>query len=448
MMDKRRYWNVVMTSIGGFLGQNLMQVVDLLFCRPLGAEGSATVGSATAICAWFIIIGMGVLWSLEYFIPHSLGAKDEHRAQSFYYSGFVFAAVIGLLSGAGLCLAATLSPAFGIQPAIIPKLQSFCYIVSLSYLPIFVTGSGRVELQARGYPHEMTLAFVYGNLFNIFLNWLFVLGHWGLPALGTNGSALANVISRYAIMLYVLIRVHQIRKPVVRVVRPREVEYRKFIREIIDMGFPTSLHMIFEIGAFALVGTLAGQFSNAKIAAHTIEISIASVVFMVPLGMSSAAGLLMSEANGAGKPDQALALGRATIKLGMIFAVCMSLLMVAFRVEFIKAYTADADTIGVATGLLFIAAIFQFGDAMQVILAGCIRGFGETKIQAKMNGVGHWLIGLPVGLYLCYPHGLEVTGLWIGLCVGLFSVAGGLYWRWRILASKVRPATEAARTPH
>lgn len=436
-MSNRRYWNVVMTSIGGFLGQNLMQVVDLLFVKDLGPQGSAVVGSASALAAWFIIIGLGVMWSLEYFIPHALGAKDEERAQSFLYSGFLFAAVIGILSGAGLAAAGYWSDAFGIQPEIIPPLKRFCTILALSYLPIFVAATGRIELQARGYPHEMTLAFIYGNILNIFLNWALIYGNAGFPALGTDGSAWANTISRYGIMLYVLVRVLQVRKPVTKVVGFAQVRYQKYLREIIQMGFPTSLHMIFEIGAFALVGTLAGQFSNAKITAHTIAISIASLVFMVPLGLSSAASLLMSEANGAGHPERALQLGNKTIRLGLQFALGISAFMVLFQTPLIQAYTADSETIELTRKLIWIAAIFQLGDATQVIIAGCIRGFGETKIQAKVNGVGHWLIGLPVGLYLGYSKNLDVFGFWIGLCCGLFTVAVGLFIYWRRLV-KIR----------
>ncbi|MBS1958706.1 MAG: MATE family efflux transporter [Bdellovibrionales bacterium] len=447
-MNSRRYWNVVITSIGGFMGQNLMQVVDLLFCRSLGAEGSATVGSATALCAWFIIIGLGVMWSLEYFIPHSLGSKDEERAQSFYYSGLAFATLVGLVSGVGLCLAAYFAPRFGIQATIIPGLQTFCYIVSTSYLPIFVTSSARIELQARGFPHEMTLAFIYGNLVNILLNYMFVLGHFGMPAMGTNGSAWANTLSRYGIMIYVLIRVYQVRRNVERAVHPRNVQYRKYLKEIWTMGFPTALHMVFEIGAFALVGTLAGQFENAKIAAHTIAISIASLAFMIPMGMSSATSLLMSEANGQMDRNHAVHLGWTTIRLGCIYAVVGSIVMITLRGLFVSAYTADEETIRIGSSLLMIAAIFQFGDAMQVILAGCIRGFGETKIQAKINGIGHWLVGLPIGLYLGYVQKMDVVGFWIGLCTGLFTVALGLFLKWRNLATPSHSPTSVARTPH
>ena len=433
LSENKEYWNIVFHSIVSFLGQSLMQMVDLLFCKPLGSKASATVGTATSLFAWFLIIGLGLISSLEYFIPNSIGEKNEKKAHAFFYTGLIVAGLISLISIFGITGLATLTPNLGINPEIIPDVKIFCYLIALSYIPVFYIQVLRVELQARGYPHDATAAFIFGNILNIFLNWSLVLGHAGFPAMGIRGSALANLISRFGILAYVAIRVYQVRKKITHPLHANELQLKTHTLEILKMGTPTSLHMLFEMGAFVFVSTLAARLSANQNAAHTIAISIASFAFMIPMGISSAAALTMSKANGEKKPKKAILLGNRSLKLGCFTALLGSLFFIFQREWIASLYTSDPETLKIGTHILFIVAIFQFGDAMQAILASCLRGFGKTKIQAIVNAFGHWVIGIPLGVYLCFYSHLEIIGLWIGLCTGLFTVAAGLYWKWHEL---------------
>ena len=142
----------------------------------------------------------------------------------------------------------------------------------------------------------------------------------------------------------------------------------------------------------------------------------------------------MSRALGERKRELSITLGRNTILLGLGYASLGSLIFHLARYPIVHAYTSDPDTLRMGAELILIAAIFQFGDAMQVILAGCLRGLGETRVQATMNAIGHWLIGIPVGVVLAFHLHQGIVGLWIGLCIGLFTVAGLLYSRYQKLA--------------
>jgi len=433
---QKDYWNIVFHSVVTFLGQSLMPVVDLLFCRDLGSTASATVGTATALYAWFMIVGIGLVSSLEYFIPHAIGAKEERKAHAYYYTGIVIAVAVSIFSVVALMALVQGLEAVGINPDLRIPVRSFCEVIAASYLPVFLVPLLRVELQARGHPHDSTYAFAFANLFNILLNWMLVLGHAGFPAYGLVGSAWSNLLSRYALLAYLLFRVWRVRSKLEVRISAKTIEWKARTREILHMGMPTSLHLLFEVGAFALVGTLAARLPSAQNAAHAISISIASFVFMIPLGLSSAAALTMSRANGANAPLVAYRLGRKTLRLGLVYAVVGSVLIVLLRAPLMRIYTSDPETARIGGVLLLVTAIFQFGDSTQAILAGCIRGFGQTTIQAKINAVGHWMIGLPLGILLGFHFHHGIIGLWIGLCVGLFSVAGGLLAYWRRLKHK------------
>lgn len=430
------YRSTVFHSVITFLGQSTMQVVDLVFCRNLGAEASATIGTSTAFFAWFLIVGIGLISALEYFIPNSLGEKKELQAQQYFLSGVYLSFLTAMVSSLFLIVLGNQGELLGINPDIRDAVSRFCTITAWGYLPVFLTPLLRIELQARGFPHDSTFAFLFGNLLNIFLNWAMVLGNAGFEPMGTDGSAWANLISRWGILAYLVFRTY-------RVHSNQHFSFLKCLRqtpisklnatslEVTRMGLPIALHMLFEMGAFIAVSTLSSRLSAVQSAAHTIAISIASFTFMIPLGIGSAAALTISRALGEQKLEEAHALAKTSLNLGVIFAVVSCISYFAAPSFWIELYTQDKEVIRVGVNIMLIAGAFQFGDAMQVILSGILRGWGETTVQAKMNGIGHWLIGLPIGIFFGFTLKLQVIGLWIGLCIGLFVVAGTLYLRWK-----------------
>lgn len=429
---KKTYWNTLIHSVIMFAGQSLMQLVDMVFCGKLGANAIATVGTSTSLFAWFMVVGNGLVYCLEYLIPHALGEKNDKEAHSFYYSGLMVSTLVSVFSTAGLALLAFNSALIGTNLAIQGDVTTFSTIIALSYFPVFLIPTLRVELQARGRPNESTYAFLIGNILNVFLNWALIFGHAGLPELGLMGSAWANVISRFGIFFYLLAKTLHVRSKLESIpIHWMKVNYQKYGGKILRMGFPSSVHMLFEMGAFILVSTLASSMATTQNAAHSIILSIATFVFMIPLGLGSAAALTLSKLNGEKRHALAIHYGWSTIKLGWGYALISSSFLIVFQKPLFALYTSDAETTAMGASILFIAAIFQAADATQVIIAGCLRGFGKVKIQAIANGVGHWLIGLPIGLFFAYRLNWQVRGLWVGLSTGLFFVAITLFYFWK-----------------
>jgi MATE family multidrug resistance protein len=435
------YRKVLFHSVGTFFGQSLMQVVDLLFCRDLGSSATASVGTATSFFAWFMILGVGIFSSLEFLIPHALGEQNEEKADSYFFSGALLIAILSIGSMAGFIALTRFGSIFGMDPAIQDGVARFSTILSLSFLPTFLIPLLRVELQAKGHSHDTTVAFLLGNALNVFLNWALIYGHAGLPSFGVIGSAWSNVISRFGILAFLLFRMKQARKEIAFPTSFSQIPWILRIKTILRLGIPTSLQMFFEIGAFILVGTLASGVPPPENAAHAIAISIASFLFMIPAGMGSAAALTMSRALGEGNKSKSHELGKKTLGFGVIYAIFGSLLLLLFRRPAMEFFALDPATLEIGASLLLITAIFQFGDALQVILSGCLRGLGETRIQVGTNAIGHGAVGVPLGLILCFPFGLGIEGLWIGLSAGLFTVAGLLWVRYRKLTRLHPPLT-------
>jgi MATE family multidrug resistance protein len=420
------------------MGQSLMPLVDLFFCRDLGSAASATVGTSVTFFAWFMILGIGINSSLEYLIPHAIGSKEKTKADEYFFSGIVLVLILSAISMISLNLLAQAGPLYGMNPEIVAPVQGFSKILSYSFLATFMIPVLRVELQANGREHDTTYGFILGNVLNLFLNWALVLGHAGFPKLGVMGAAYANVFSRLGIMAFLFFRLKTARKNIPFPSWLDQVKWRLRMKTILRMGTPTSLHMLFEIGAFIFVSTLASRLPPEETAAHTIALTLASFAFMIPMGMSSAAALTMSRALGEGNPKMSTDLGDKTLRIGLYYALGSALFIFSCKETLMSWYTHDGNTLRIGTKLLLITAFFQFGDAMQVILSGCLRGLGETKVQAKMNAIGHWLVGAPIGLLLCFQLHLRIQGLWVGLSAGLFSVAGLLFLRYRSRTQEFR----------
>ncbi len=434
---KTSYWTIVTHSIIGYLGHSLMGVVDLLFCRDLGSKATATAGTGTSLFAWFMVIGIGLASALEFFIPHAVGEKNEEKAKSYLASGALICMVLAAVATFCMYFLCNYTEALGIHPDIAVQAGQFGKILSWSYISIYFTPFLRVELQTRGHSHDTTYAFIFSNLLNVILNWSLIYGHLGLPALGVPGAAYASVFSRLGILIFLIVRVFQARKPLHQSLWVHSVPLKESAKAILQMGMPISLHMLFEMGAFCFVGFLAARFEASQNAAHTIALTIVSFTFMVPLGICSAAAQTMSRALGEKNPNEALALGQKSIRIGLYFAAATSILYLVIRTFLMTLFTPDTETIRIGNQLLMVVAVFQLGDALQVILAGCLRGLGLSKIQAKVNAAGHWLVGIPVGLFLGFYLKWQILGLWVGLCVGLWTVAGGLFFWWKRSSSKL-----------
>jgi MATE family multidrug resistance protein len=202
------------------------------------------------------------------------------------------------------------------------------------------------------------------------------------------------------------------------------------IRHLTRLGFPAALQRGLEIGVFAMATALIGRLDPVSLAAHQIAINIASVTFMVPLGISSAGAVRVGQALGRRDPEAARRSGWTALFLSSAFMSVAGLTLLLIPRMILRAFTTDPAVIATGVTLLFIAAIFQLFDGLQVVATGVLRGAGDTRTAVVTNVVGHWLLGLPIGYVLCFELGWGAPGLWVGLSVGLIAVGVLLLYVW------------------
>jgi MATE family multidrug resistance protein len=204
----------------------------------------------------------------------------------------------------------------------------------------------------------------------------------------------------------------------------------KRLLQLLKLGFPAATQILLEIGAFAAAAMLAGRLAPEALASHQIAITCASITYMVPLGIASASAVSVGQAIGQKKPLLARTNGYIGIGLACCFMICSALAFVLFPKPILAIYSNDAAVIHLGIHLLGIAALFQLFDGIQTVSTGALRGLGETNMPMIVNFVGYWVLGLPVGYWLCFTIGLGIAGLWWGLTFALVLISIVLLAAW------------------
>jgi MATE family multidrug resistance protein len=203
----------------------------------------------------------------------------------------------------------------------------------------------------------------------------------------------------------------------------------------VRLGAPIGLQVQLELLTFTVIALLMGGLGTVQMAAHQVAINLASLTFMVPLGVSSAAAVLVGRAIGASDVNGARRAAAAGLLTGVSFMSIMAALFIGAPRLLAAAYTSVENVVMLAAVLIPIAGCFQISDGLQVVSAGVLRGAGDTRAPLVANIVGFWCIGLPSSLVLAFRLGYGPQGLWWGLVVGLGSVAvfllGRVVWKFR-----------------
>jgi MATE family multidrug resistance protein len=203
------------------------------------------------------------------------------------------------------------------------------------------------------------------------------------------------------------------------------------LRQLWKLGFPAAAQMTLEVGVFALTGALIGRFPAQYIAAHQIALNVASITFMVPLGLGSAAAVRVGQAVGREDAPGARRAGWTAIALGGAFMATAGMCFILFPRQIGRAYTNDTMVIETMAGLLWIAALFQFFDGLQGVATGALRGVGDTRTAALTHMICYWAIGLPLGYWLAFSRQWRAAGMWTGLCLSLILIGMVLVTVWR-----------------
>jgi len=404
------------------VGMMFMGVVDTLMVGHVSASALAAVALGNLYFFGVAIFGMGVLMGLDPVIAQAVGAHDEPAIARGVQRGMILAGLLSLPAMVLLWPAEHVFRWLGQPTDVVPLAGTYAKLVIPGVLPFLAYAVLRQTLQAMGRMRAIVVTIVAANLLNILLNWIFVFGNLGAPALGVAGSSIATTASRWIMALVLLGLSWPALRHHLLPVRPESLLPTPLWR-MLRLGAPIGIQFELEYGAFGLTGILMGRLGTTQMAGHQVALNLASLTYMVPLGVSAAAAVLVGQAVGRGDEQGTRRHARTALIVGALFMALTGATFLTIPGTLAGLYTNAPGVLVVAATLLPLAGIFQVFDGIQVVASGVLRGLGDTRSPMIINIIGFWLVGIPSSLFLCFIVGLGAPGLWWGLVLGLAAVA-------------------------
>ena len=413
------------------VGFMFMGAVDTVMVGHLSARDLAAVALGNLYFFLTTSFGLGTLFALDPLVSQAFGAADRDGIARAIQRGFVIALGLAVFSSLLLTSGRPLLTFFR-QPAdVIPLAADYALVSIPGVLPFYLFVVLRQSLQSMGRVRPIVVVIVLANLANVLFNWVLIFGNLGAPALGAVGSGWATTLSRWFMLLALLGIAWPLIRSYVRPLRTDALDIEP-LKRMCRLGFPIGIQFFLEFGVFGAIGILMGTLGTIPMASHQVAINLASITFMMAVGVTQATTVLVGQAVGSGDPDRARRSAGAGLVIAATVMAFTGAVFLTIPGLLARLYTPDLEVLGLATTLIPVAGIFQIFDGLQAVGSGVLRGVGDTLAPMVVNLVGFWMIGLPVSLYLAFPGGLGPLGLWWGMAAGLAAVALFLLMRVRI----------------
>jgi MATE family multidrug resistance protein len=426
-------------------GLHALNLVDLAMLGrhdagslPAMALGNTLVWIASMFC-------LGTLAAVDPLLSQAIGARDRAAIPRVFGRGLVLAVLLSLPAAALLLPAATWLRWSGQSEELIPAAAAYARWQTLAILPFLWFTLLRSLLSAHARVGPQVAVIVLGNAANALLDWLLIFGNLGLPELGADGAAIATVSCRWLMLGALVALGWRDLVPHLRALRSAGVRASALaaapLRALARLGAPIGAQFVLEMGVFAATALVIGGMDRAagddsadgpRIGGHQVALLLASLSFMVPLGLGIAASVRVGWAVGRGDLLAARRTTAAALTAGVAVMTGFMLLFLLAPGPLARCITVDPGQLAIAAALIPIAGVFQIGDGVQVVSIGCLRGLGDVRSPVWANVVGFWLIGLPLGCLFAFAGGGGPAGMWWGLVVGLFVVAAALLWVLRL----------------
>jgi MATE family multidrug resistance protein len=396
----------------------------------VSGEALAAVALGHLYFFTFASFGMGTLLALDPVVSQAIGARDNLAVTRAVQRGLLMAAALTIPGAVAMMLAQPILALLQQPAEIVPFAAAYDRASIPGLLPLFAFAVLRHTLQSMKRLAPVIWTIAIANLANVFFNWILIYGNLGARPLGPVGAAWASSISRALMALMIIIFAWSALHPHLRKLRP-EVLLIKPMQRMLKVGLPIGTQFLLEGGIFSFVAILMGWLGPVQLASHHVSLNIAALSFMVPLGVSFAATVLVGHAVGRGDAADARAASGAALFLGTVFMSATAILMLTAPSLLASLYSAEPEVLALAATLIPLAGVFQIFDGLQVVSAGILRGVGDTRAPLVINLLGFWLIGLPTSLVLAFKLQFGPRGLWWGLVAGLAAVAIALLARVR-----------------
>ena len=417
-----------------------MGFVDTLMAGRYGAEDLAAVALGSGIWLPVLLSLGGVLMAITPLVAHQIGANHLQRTRIVFNQGILIAAIAALVAWFTLRHTGLILDLMQVSGSLKAKTQAYLNALSWGVPGMMLFQNCRSFCEGYGKTRPLMKIGIFALLCNIPLNYIFIYGKLGLPAMGGVGCGWASTAVMWIMAGSAIGYLHLSRlfRPLSLIRFPKVS--KRLLQQIIFIGLPIGFTLLIEVSMFSVIALLIARLGETVIAGHQITLSFTGIIFMIPLSMSMALTIRVGQLLGQRRTDDALVCARTGYLITISGAVITCGLISSMALPIASLYTTESEIILLATQLLIIAAIFQIPDAIQVASAGILRGHKDTQLPLLMVFTAYWIIGLPLGYLLGLTDSIVpamgAAGFWYGLVIGLSVGAILLVSRYRMISQR------------
>jgi MATE family multidrug resistance protein len=432
----------------GMLGHTLVAFADNIMVGQLGPAELAAVSLGNSFLFIAMSVGLGLSTAITPLIAEADGFKKTFEIKKVFKHGILICAIVGVLLTGTVLLSVPLLHKMKQPEEVLVFAVPFLSIVGVSLIPLMLFQAIKQLCDGLSRTRLPMYASIIGNLLNVLLNYLLIFGNHGFPQMGVAGAALGTLISRVFMLflLIVFLKRSTYFSPFLTDLRWRLVSWR-FSRRILTLGLPSSFQVFFEVTLFTSAIWLSGILGTLYQAANQIALNLASMTYMVGIGLNVAAMIRVGNQKGRKDYKRLNEVAQSIFFLTVVIELLFAIVFLVARHVLPELYLDANDPLNradnlmvmaLASELLLWAAIFQLFDGLQVVIIGALRGMQDVNFTAYITFIAYWLVGFPVCYYLGLHTSLASQGIWIGLTLGLTVSALLLYLRFQYLSKTHR----------
>jgi len=426
---------IAIPAILSQLAQMAMGVIDTVMAGHYTNEALAAIAIGTSLLQPVLVFFLGLFLAFNPIIAHFKGAQSDKKIGSHFRLGMLLAIVFTPVAILLILNAQILLDLLGVDNHVAAIATGYLHATAwgmpglLLFLALRFCNEGLFSTPA------ILASTLISIPFNIGFNYWFIYGGFGVREMGAVGVGYAT--SLVWTMMFIGLLLYTVFTPKyhsLHIFRETFLPLWKEVREVLRLGLPMAVTLGFEITMFAAISLMIARYPTEVMGAHQIALNIASISFMIPLGLSQAITARVGYFAGKGDPEACQRAGYTGIGVSVILSTFSAAAMITLPAVFVAFYSLDPEVTRIAISLLFFAAIFQLSDSLQVASAGALRGLKDSKIPMIVTAISYWLVGFPIGFFLAEYQDYGAAGYWIGMIAGLSTAAVLLLRRWTVLS--------------
>lgn len=440
-------WKLASPVMLGMFGHTFVSFIDNVMVGQLGTAELAAVSLGNSFMFVAMSLGIGFSTAITPLIAEADAEGDFAKGKSSFKHGLFLCAVLGVLLFLMIFFAKPLMYLMKQPHEVVALAIPYLDLVAFSLIPLIIFQGFKQFSDGLSMTRYPMYAVLLSNILNIVFNYLFIFGKLGFPELGIVGAAYGTLISRVFMVwfLWWVLKNKEKSKPFVTHIKFFALE-KLMLKKIISLGAPSAMQMFFEVAVFTVAIWISGLLGKNPQAANQIALNLASMTFMVAMGLSVASMIRVGNQKGLQNYVALRRIAYSIFAMGFMFATGFAILFFSLNEILPKLYVDyndaknlmdNMEVVELASKLLLIAAIFQISDSAQVIFLGALRGLQDAKMPTVITFISYWLIGFPLSWFLGKEEAYGSIGIWIGLLAGLSSASILLYIRFNYLTKKL-----------